>query len=163
MKRLVPFLAACALVVVAAPAADAGIAPGPADLVVTPNPATTTDSITIGNEDNDQSRCDKGEVFYSVVKSDGEGAVAADTVAPDESGNWSVTIDAIPVAGTYVVSADCTAVDDDEVLEPVALPDFVYVDAELTVTQAVVPSSSSASTTSTVGTEAVTTRPSFTG
>jgi hypothetical protein len=162
MKRLVPFLAVCALVVVAAPAADAGIAPGPADLVVTPNPATTTDSITIGNENNAQSTCDKGQVFYSVVKSDGEGAVAADTVAPDESGNWSVTIDAIPVAGTYVVSADCTAVDDDR-LQPAALPDFVYVDAELTVTQAEVPTSSSSSTTSTVGAEAASTRPSFTG
>lgn len=163
MKRLVPFLAAAALVVVLAPAADAGAPLPPAQLNVTPNPATTDDPVVIGNQPGAANTCLDGEVTYLVMKSDGEGPVAYDTTQPDEDGNWAVTIDPIPVAGTFTVSAECTSDEDEGApLEPAAFADFVYVDVELVVTQAEVPTSSSSSTTSTAA-QAVSTKPTFTG
>jgi hypothetical protein len=161
MRRLVPFAAVVALVVVLSGSADAGVVVQ-SQLAVTPNPATTAQPITIGNAPGDANTCEKGEVFYSVVKvgAEGEGAVAAGTIVPDENGegDWSVTIDPIPVPGHFTVSADCTS---DEtgttLLQPDAVADFDYADVDLVVTEAVVPSSSTSEA------PAASTRPTFTG
>ena len=157
MRRFVPLVAVAALVVVLSGSADAGVVLQ-SQLAVTPNPATTAQPITIGNAPGDANTCEEGAVTYLVMKSDGEGPVAYDTIDPDPDGNWTVTIDPIPVAGTFTVSADCTGEPTETtMLEPVALADFQYVDVELVVTDAVVPSSSTSQA------PAAATRPTFTG
>jgi hypothetical protein len=157
MRRFIPVVAVAALVVVLSGSADAGVQLS-SQLAVSPNPATTTQAVTIANAPGAANTCEGGEVFYSVVKTDGEGAVAADTIEPDPDGNWTVTIDPIPVAGTFIVSADCTGEPSGTtIVAPLALADFTYADVELVVTQAVVPSSS------TTQAPAASTRPSFTG
>jgi hypothetical protein len=166
MKRWSSLAAGCvvALVMGWAPAADAG-APVAPEMDVNPNPATTEQSITIGNAPGAANTCEGGDVTLTVVKTDGEGAVVDQGVSPDPDGNWSTTIDPIPVAGTFTVSATCTGVEKPDSVQ--ALPDFSYQDVTLVVTQ-VEPSSSSSSTTSTSASSTsaangVTTRPSFTG
>lgn len=154
MRRFIPLVAVAALVVVLSGSADAGVVLQ-SQLAVTPNPATTAQAITIGNAPGDENTCEGGEVFYAVVKTDGEGAVAADTIEPDPDGNWTVTIDPIPVAGTFIVSADCTGEPSGTtIVEPVALPDFDYAEVELVVTDAAV---------ATTEAPAASTRPTFTG
>ena len=156
MRRFIPLVAVAALVVVLSGSADAGVVVQ-SQLAVTPNPATTAQSITIGNAPGDANTCEDGQVTYLVMKSDGEGAVAYDTIDPDPDGNWTVTIDPIPVAGTFTVSADCTGEPSGTtIVEPVALADFQYADVDLVVTEAGVP-------TSTTQAPATSTRPTFTG
>ena len=157
MRRFIPLLAVAALVVVLSGSADAGVVVQ-SQLAVTPNPATTAQPITIGNTPGDANTCEDGVVTYLVMKSDGEGPVAFDTIDPDPDGNWTVTIDPIPVAGTFTVSADCAGESTGTtVLLPEALADFQYADVELVVSDAVVPSSS------TTAAPAASTRPTFTG
>jgi len=163
MRRVVPFIAACALVGVLAPAADAGLPLPAAQLSVSPNPATTDDEITIGNAAGDANTCEGGEVTYLVMKTDGEGPVAYDTTTPDENGDWSITIDPIPVAGDFTVSAECNGVDKGAENVPTALPDFEYDDVLLTVTQASASSSTTTAAPTTSAAAATATRPSFTG
>jgi hypothetical protein len=157
MKRFMPLVAVAALVVMLSGSADAGVVVQ-SQLAVTPNPATTEQAITIGNAPGVANTCEDGQVTYLVMKSDGEGPVAYDTIDPDPDGNWTVTIDPIPVAGTFTVSADCTGgPSGTTIVAPVALADFQYADVDLVVTAAVVPSSS------TTAAPAASTRPTFTG
>lgn len=78
-------------------------------LSVTPNPLSTAETLTVGNQSGPANTCAPPSAVEVRVVGDG-GTIASSTVGVDDAGNWSATFAAgsIPV-GTYEVQASCLA------------------------------------------------------
>lgn len=89
----------------------------------TPDPATTTQVVTVANDAGASNTCqlpagptslsepqgilETGAVVALVIENPDGGVVFDDTVSPDEDGNWSAEVGPFEAAGVYTVTAQC--------------------------------------------------------
>lgn len=155
-------------------------------MTATPDPATTTETVTVANEEGSANTCELPPseaptpqglpltAQVDLVIEDPDGVVVFDDiVSADGEGNWSVTVGPFETLGVYDVNAECYS---PFVVEsvPSASADFVYVPtsfeviaqpASTTTTSSTTTSSTPGSSTTSTTKAAVATKttPRFTG
>jgi len=180
--------AAVALAIGAFSALPASAGSPVAQMTATPDPASTTEVVTIANEAGAANTCELPLVpsdlsapqgisettrVALVVEDPDGGEVFDETVLPDEDGNWSAEVGPFERGGVYTVTAQCYNPIFADFIVPSASADFGYApisfevvaQAPTTVTPttptSAVPGSST--TVTTAAAAAAKTTPRFTG
>jgi hypothetical protein len=164
----------------ATPAVASAGAPLASNMVATPDPATTEDTITIANGPSEADTCEAPfaeltstptgillpVVYIDIFGPSGDGVLKTEA-EPDANGDWSVTVGPFDEAGTYTAEATCEW---DELLKfatPARSADFSYEPLEFEVTQVAptptAPATTAAPTTTAAAAAAATAAPRFTG
>jgi hypothetical protein len=149
------------------------------NMVATPDPATTEQTVTIANQPGDDNTCEAPIATLTAtpagidlpivtveVYSPSDTLVAEEDVEADENGDWSVTVGPFAETGTYTAEAVCIWDSLQKFASPSRAANFQYIAVDFEVVE-VPPSSSTTTTTAapttTAAAAAATAAPRFTG